>query len=491
MRKAQKPSPFKTFSPRLGPLVGALTLFGCSASGSPSEGGLVSGGTGGTISTSGGTGGSGVGGSAGTLSVGGTGGGVATCGTDGVSGTLRGTVYDPAGKVPLYNVVVYVPVDANELPPITEGASCDKCAGREARALAVAVTDAAGNFVLEDVPGGTNVPLVIEVGKWRRVVTIPSVAACEDNLLTDPELTRLPRNQSEGHLPKIALSTGHSDALECLLRKIGIDDTEFTTEADDGRVNLYYGCPHGDSNLTGANHFSDALGGASFSRAASTLYSDLDRLMTYDMVVLSCEGNSCDDEKLDYIETMKAYGDAGGRILFDHMHFRWLVKSDNAWEQVGTFSSGDDFPSPFTFSVETGFPKGEAFADWLVAVDASPTRGELSILAAQQSAQEAKLPLAQRWVYTDDPSAVQYMTINTPVEEAENEAALCGRLVHTDLHVTAGAGSDFSDQGTPFPEGCTTSDLTPQEKALEFILFDLSACVQKEDAVPVPPVIVR
>ena len=427
---------------------------------------------------------------------------VPTC-TGNAKTTLSGTIRDPAGRVPLYNVNVYVPNAA--LDPIPEGATCDRCSAQlSGKPIATALTDANGRFVLENVPATQNVPVVIQVGKWRRQITIPSVTACVDNPITDANLTRLPRNKTEGHIPKMALTTGGSDALECLLRKIGIADSEFTTDTGNGRVHLYIGGrPNADSSL-GTDRFATTLNGGAVFPNATTLWGSATKMRGYDIMLLSCEGSQYADVKMPFYGNMKAYGDAGGRIFASHLHFNWLWKGPAPWPMTATYTGGSqeamDPPKPFvTADIDTTFPKGVALADWLVAVGATPTRGKIDIYDTAHSVAQTTAP-TQRWIYlpsnpnwVSQGTSTQYMTFNTPVEAAAD--AQCGRVVHTDVHVKAapaapGETKDKSDpgaNGTPFPTGCTAVTLSAQEKALEFLFFDLSACVQPDTDRPVPP----
>src|SRR5262249_34855797 len=118
--------------------------------------------------------------------------------------------------------------------------SCDRCGAPASGApLVNAMTGPDGRFTLLNAPSGPNVPLVIQLGRWRRQVVIPNVNACQDNPLP-AELTRLPRNHTEGDIPLMAMVTGKVDTLECVLRKIGVDDTEFTTPPpSSGRIQFY------------------------------------------------------------------------------------------------------------------------------------------------------------------------------------------------------------------------------------------------------------
>ena len=180
----------------------------------------------------------------------------------------------------------------------------------------------------------------------------------------------------------------------------------------------------------------------------------------------------------------------GGRIFDGHLHFYWIYKGVVPWPTTAAWIGVGADLGNITASIDTTFPKGAAMADWLSIVGASSTRGAINIVMAQHSLNADIKPISQRWIYLDNPASVQYLTFNTPVEAAP--AQQCGRVVFTDIHVTAtGTGSsDVSHPETPFPTGCTTTTLSPQEKALEFMFFDLSSCVQVDTQTPQPPPII-
>ncbi|HMA91194.1 MAG TPA: hypothetical protein VKP30_00850, partial [Polyangiaceae bacterium] len=186
---------------------------------------------------------------------------IAACSGNPATTKLEGRVYDPAGKVPLYNASVYIPVDPDlsKLPAFsdawTTGVTCDRCSDTTVRAVAVAQTSTTGAFTLEGIPSGTNVPLVIQMGKWRRTILLKTITACQTNSVTnnctatDQSLceARLPRNRFDGYnsanggysyvsatgangkadLPKIAMISGSADPFQCMLLKAGIDPNEF------------------------------------------------------------------------------------------------------------------------------------------------------------------------------------------------------------------------------------------------------------------------
>ena len=76
--------------------------------------------------------------------------------------TVSGTVFDPAGRVPLYSVAVFVP--NVPLKPLTQGVSCGRCQATIADAVTATLSDVNGHFTRNDVPVGTNIPLVVQVG---------------------------------------------------------------------------------------------------------------------------------------------------------------------------------------------------------------------------------------------------------------------------------------------------------------------------------------
>ena len=125
-------------------------------------------------------------------------------------------------------------------------------------------------------------------------------------------------------------------------------------------------------------------------------------------------------------------------------------------------------------------------ATWLLNVGASTTQGQIGLIDVKNPATSVLPSVALRWIY-DDKLGTPYLSANTPIEKAGAPDAQCGRVVHTGIHVAKVA----KDTVAPFPGGCTSGALTPQEKAMEFLLFDLSSCVTDETKPMEPPVIIK
>jgi hypothetical protein len=410
--------------------------------------------------------------------------------------SIKGIVYAPEGSIPIYDALVYVP-NTIPLADITTGVSCDKCTLPGGNPITTTHTNAKGEFQLDNVPAGTNIPIVIQIGKWRRMIK-RNVTACTTQTITCNTgtasgrtncLTRLPRTQHEGgenanNIPKMAITTGGADALQCLIRKVGIADTEFRQHDNNGnlgRIHLYKG-------LSGTTRFVDNFNNYTGNNrnlpAGSDLWDNTTRMNEYDALIFTCEGQEGGDDDSNDTRSasrpkVKAHADLGGRIFMSHWHHSWLEHGPTPWPNLATFVHEDNPDSPIDALINTAstFPKGIAMADWLQnARTPAGTYAHLDITESRHTVADVNATYSTAWVTlpsVTNPIATQYFTANTPAEAAN--ADKCGRIVMSDLHVSAG-----DDSNDDFPDGCTSGGLSDQEKLLVFMLFDLTACVQAD-----------
>ncbi|MEO6419643.1 MAG: carboxypeptidase regulatory-like domain-containing protein [Polyangiaceae bacterium] len=381
----------------------------------------------------------------------------------GATTSISGVTYAPNGTLPLYNVIVYVP--NAKLDPMVEGATCDKCGSiASGNPIVTALSDSSGKFKLTNVPSGDNIPIVLQVGKWRREITIPHVEACKETKLTSPEMTRLPKKQSEGNMPRIAVTTGSCDPMACLLPKMGIDSSEFGFDADIGtkKVIFYQGVGPTWGSMTPAQNF----------------WNDAAKLKKFDMTMLSCEcSENTQNKGPAAYAAMDEYLKAGGRALGTDFMYTWFRYGPAPLPTTAqVWYGGAPFDSAGVFDVDMTFPKGKAFGEWLVSVGGSTTLGKIPIATAFSNLSRVNSTIAQRWI---SKSTDKVFTFNTPIEAAP--ADQCGKAVFLDAHI---GGSDVVD-GT-FPAGCK-GELTPPEKAFVFFLMDLSSCIQPDNGMVTPP----
>jgi hypothetical protein len=420
--------------------------------------------------------------------------------------TISGTVLAPTNAAlgygnpdPLPNALVYVP--NGTVQAFSKSVSCNACGADVTGSPLVSVNSAVdGTFVLPNAPCGQNIPLVIQLGRWRRHIVIPSVACCANTALTADQ-SRFPRMQGEGgdplnNIPLIAVQTGAVDPIECILPKIGIDVSQFTNPGASGRVQLFQGTGcyrQGNKIVTGP---SGATINATTPSAANALWPSSNTLAGYDAVIADCvdcqvdQFNNTIATPLNQLNVLN-YVNSGGRLFASHYSYIWLynfapLSGTATWQVNQTWSLGtptNPFPpntTAFTADVDTSFPKGMLFANWLNTIGAA-TAGQFNAYQVRHDFNAVVAP-SQRWLSVDsgDVAAGNWAgipleyTFNTPV----GGTTQCGRVLFSDFHVnTAGNCAGVCT----FPAECgAAAPMTPQEKVLEYLLFDLTSCVQPD-----------
>ena len=499
---------------------------GCGGSGSGGPGFLGGGSSGlGGSSGNGGSSGSLFGGSSGNGSSSGTGGtpgatcpSGAQCNVSCPSGTttsITGKVYDPALADGLYNITVFVPGGA--LQPLPKGVptgadACNCSALFKSGAVVATTTDVKGEFTLTNAPVGASVPLVFQVGKWRREITVDtSKASC--GTTTIPDKTGFLQGTMAGagpndNMPDIAVSTGGADTLECLMHRIGLPVTEYTAgPGGTGHVHVFSGGKSGGGGGGGGvgKPEQPSMTGAPASDTA--LWNSTASLMNYDILLLSCEGAETYNANPQNLE---AYLNAGGRAFASHFHYAWF-SGPIASQGANTYTAPADWGNNLATWAADGigggnevsgqivqtlngstkpFPKGVALDQWLQNLGAlgvqGATAGDLPIFQPRFNAKVGpNNKPSQAWINQQGTANTMYFSFDTPVN-AQNAPdggppTYCGRAVFSDLHVD---GNPSTNDNPPPPGGCDSVALSPQEKALEFMLFDLSACVIPDSSVP-------
>lgn len=354
-----------------------------------------------------------------------------------------------------------------------------------------------GSFTLTGVPVGDNIPLVIQLGRWRRLITIPTVTVCSTVTL-DPEVSRLPRTQGEGNgmdsIPKMALTTGAVDALVCVFRKMGDEDNEFSNAGGTGRIQIYR-----DNGVT-----CTAGGGACAGTTPGirTLTANQTTIDQYDAVLYPCRGQAHDvaatdkSKVLDVPTNANAYVNKGGRAYFTHYSYAWLYNQQPSTALPWTNKTNsrnvntDSWDPAVHGAIDVSFARGQTFRDWLALpiVNALAATTPVPYIDITESRRNMTNPTnwasqtlpAQRWIYTYDNSpkdAILHATFDTPWGLPPEQQ--CGRVLFSSFHVTTAdlPGSATETTNFEFPDECTTT-FSSQEKVLAYMMFDMTSCVQ-------------
>jgi len=122
---------------------------------------------------------------------------------------------------PVYNALVYVPNSRSRRLLLAYRA----ISARQPRVSAgESYHRFDGKFTLTNVPAGVPINIVVQLGRWRRSVAIPAVPACGPP--RSHSATSVSAQPYGGRHSTDGDSNCSADPIECVLRKMGIENSE-------------------------------------------------------------------------------------------------------------------------------------------------------------------------------------------------------------------------------------------------------------------------
>ncbi len=224
---------------------------------------------------------------------------------------------------------------------------------------------------------------------------------------------------------------------------------------------------------------------------------------SYDTVLLACEGDTFDpdaqtDGGLGSIlgggqtnvtkvgkQALHDWLGEGGKVFATHFHYTWFQNGPADFQGVANwkgYSLGTGTCN--NCAIDTTFQGGRDFDAWLTDAGALSGTG-INLTGVADSVGTVAAGTTNRWIYDSNSTDTKYLSFNTPIgglpADGGSGKEYCGKAVFTDLHAGGAPSGDV-------PGSCKATALSAQEKALEYLFFDLAACVRDESTpMPIPP----
>ena len=178
--------------------------------------------------------------------------------------------------------------------------------------------------------------------------------------------------------------------------------------------------------------------------------------------------------------------DEGGKVFATHFHYTWFQNGPADFQGVANwkgYSLGTGTCN--NCAIDTTFQGGRDFDAWLKDAGALSGTG-INLTGVADSVGTVAAGTTNRWIYDPNSTDTKYLSFNTPIGGLPADGGRReGVLRQGRLHGPPRRRRTLRRRAGLLQEATA---LSAQEKALEYLFFDLSACVRDESTpTPIPP----